>query len=77
MKIYSYSTKMKKMTLFITGLLRNNKPYSSLISEAISEGFRETLREMGYRVERNDEKENKKQPLRYTIKNYSIPLDKK
>jgi hypothetical protein len=69
---------MKKMNSFIRGLLRNNKPYSSLFSEALAEGFLETLREMGYRIERNDEKENKMQtPLRYIIKNYNIPKDKK
>jgi hypothetical protein len=39
---------MKQVIGFITRLFRKRKSRSSLFDEAIAEGFRDTLKEMGY-----------------------------
>jgi hypothetical protein len=47
---------MKQLLSIIGGLFKKNKTYSSLFSEAVAEGIRETLKEMGYHFSKNDKK---------------------
>lgn len=44
------------MFLFIRCLFKKKRKYSTLFSEAVAEGFRETLKEMGYQFPGNDDK---------------------
>ena len=39
---------MKQLFSFIGSIFKKKKTYSSLISDAIAEGMRDTLKEMGY-----------------------------
>lgn len=47
---------MKRLTGFITRLFLNRKSRTSFFSEAIAEGFRETMREMGYGPSGNEDR---------------------
>ena len=42
---------MKRMELFIAHFFKKRKTFKTLFSEAMSEGIRDTMREMGYRFE--------------------------
>ena len=45
---------MKQVMEFIRRLFKKRKSFSSVISEAIAEGIRDTLKEMGYKVGDNN-----------------------
>ena len=53
---------MKQVAAFIRTLFKKRKNFSSVISEAMAEGIRDTLKEMGYKEDNNSrrEKGNKK-----------------
>jgi hypothetical protein len=42
---------MKRMILFIARRFQKRKTFKTLFSEAVSEGIRDTMLEMGYRFE--------------------------
>ena len=42
---------MKRMLLFIVHRFKKRKTFKTLFSEAVSEGIRDTMLEMGYRFE--------------------------
>jgi hypothetical protein len=42
---------MKRIMLFIVHSFKKRKTFKTLFSEALSEGIRDTMREMGYRFE--------------------------
>ena len=42
---------MKRMILFLTRSFKKRKTFKTLFSEAVSEGIRDTMLEMGYRFE--------------------------
>jgi len=50
---------MKPAITFIRSLFKKRKSLSSVISEAMSEGIRDTLKEMGYRFDDNDKQKQK------------------
>jgi len=45
---------MKQAMEFIRRLFKKRKSFSSVISEAMAEGIRDTLKEMGYNAEDNN-----------------------
>jgi hypothetical protein len=48
---------MKKIMKFFGRYFSKQKKFSSLFSEAVSEGIQETYNEMGYRFDANDDQE--------------------
>lgn len=47
---------MKQLVKFIRIIFKKQKTYSTLFSEAMAEGFRDTLKEMGYSFADNDDR---------------------
>ena len=52
---------MKRMILFIVHRFQKRKTFKTLFSEAVSEGIRDTMLEMGYRFEDTKKDTDKKQ----------------
>ena len=50
---------MKRMILFISRSLKKRKTFKTLFSEAMAEGIRDTMLEMGYRFEATKEDTDK------------------
>jgi len=48
---------MKQIIKFLGRCFAKQKAFSVLFSEALSEGIRETYKEMGYRFDNNDDQE--------------------
>jgi len=48
---------MKKIIKFFSRHFAKQKTFSSLFSEAVSEGIQETYKEMGYRFDINEDQE--------------------
>lgn len=53
------------VVLFVTHFFKRKNTYSSLFSTAISEGIRDTFKEMGYSLDGTNKKENVRSELLY------------
>jgi hypothetical protein len=50
---------MKQVMTFIRKFIKKPKTFSSLYSEAVAEGIRDTMKEMGYHFENNKKPESR------------------
>ena len=53
------------VVLFVTHFFKRKNTYSSLFSTAISEGIRDTFKEMGYSLDGTNKKENVRSEVLY------------
>ena len=53
------------VVLFVTHFFKRKNTYSSLFSTAISEGIKDTFKEMGYSLDGTNKKENVRSELLY------------
>ena len=50
---------MKQVVVFIRKFIKKSKTFSSLYPEAVAEGIRDTMKEMGYHFENNKKPESR------------------
>ena len=53
------------VVLFVTHFFKRKNTYSSLFSTAISEGIKDTFKEMGYSLDGTNKKENVRSEVLY------------
>lgn len=59
---------MKQLVKFIRIIFKGQKTYSTLFSEAVAEGIRDTLKEMGYSIADDDDRNSRSKKVKQGLK---------